>query len=290
MNTLETLFSVVLFAIRQSVQAALWVGAGALGGLVIGLIALWLQRWSLGRCRWSREHPGLRSLVVTFSALLVVPLLVFSGVFAGAGRATANLISEEALLRQLGELALDGATTALASAADPGPRTYRDELELAQRLVEGEETFPIESLAELLLSFSQGALEHALAVYDEQVGITLEGQPFAEATLAQAIGRRFLLYLHGRSQRYGAEWVAPVIHDLRERDVTNSGRATGREMALAIARVHVQRPLARFAFLSFAVAAGGVAAVGLAFTIGLPTATGLLVLIFGSSGRRSSTR
>ena len=285
MDTFETLFALALFAVRQGVQTALWVGLGAMMGLLGGGVAVLLLTWGLRRWRWSREHRGAALFVITACSLLALPLLLLAGTLVGAGKATSNLLSEDALLQETGEIALDGAAVALerARAAGGDPGELEEEADLALRLVRGEETFPIASLAELLQSFSQGTLESALEVYDDQVGLTLEARADGQGTLAQSVGRRFLVYLHDRSQQFGASWLAPVVADLELRDLDGDGEATGREMALSIARIHVQRPIARFIFFTFIITGATIAALGLAPLLLVPIAVWLLLRLFGKS-------
>ncbi|REJ82021.1 MAG: hypothetical protein DWQ36_20165 [Acidobacteria bacterium] len=296
---MSTFLAILGFLLVHGASTVLWTVGGMLLGAAAGVVLVWALRWPLAGAR--RRRPFAFGVIALLLAVSVLPLLTFAGGFFGGAHAARRLMLEQTLLEETAQLGFDGAERALVEArarlrieaaapppppdvAEPAaagetpasdePSALLSQVELALRLVEGEERFPVDSLGELTRSFSDGALRRALKAYES--GHSRLGERGAPTWIARGLGQRLLSWMIERPREIGDRWTEPVAADLRARPENADGLATGRELALGIVRVHLQRPMARWTWWAVAVNAWVLVAIAAGLLLTLPP----LVLAF----------
>lgn len=291
---MSTVLSMLWFLVVHGTGTLAWTLGGSLLGLLAGVLILWTIRVLLGRYR--RRRPLTGAVIIVLLAITVVPLVAVAGGFFGGARAARALVEQQALLREAAQLGFDGAERALAEAHERMPTTVVDDssgeptaetetesaiarqVHLALRLVEGEERFPIDSMAELVGSFSDEALRRALAVYES--GHARLGERGPLTWIARGLGQRLLTWLIERPQSVSEKWTEPVERELLGRPEHADGLATGRELGLAIVHVHLQQPMAKWTYWAVAIQGWTLLVVAAVFLVGILAVSMFLASLF----------
>jgi hypothetical protein len=279
---MSSLLSILSFLLVHGATTLLWTSAGMLLGALVGGGLVWSLRLLLPGVR--RRRPFAHGVLSVLLLVMLVPVLGLAGGFFGGAHAVRQLVEEQALLSEAAELGFEGAQRALSeahrrlkeepsdSAAEAGQEdaaTLLPQIELGLRLVEGKERFPIDSLGEIARSFSDGALRRALAGYE--AGHARLGERGPSTWIARGLGQRLLIWLIERPEKVSERWTEPVAADLRTLPQHADGLATGRELGLGVMRVHLQRPMARWAYLAVAIQGWALLGLGLLLLLVVPS-------------------
>ena len=101
-------------------------------------------------------------------------------------------------------------------------------------------------------------------------------QSTLRAARARGLGQRLLIWLIERPEKMSERWTEPVAAELKSRPQHADGLATGRELGLGVMRVHLQRPMARWAYLAVAIQGWALLGLGLLLLLVVPC----VVLLF----------
>ncbi len=220
-------------------------GLGGGVGLAVGLAIVGFGFWWL--CVRGARQRGVGSHVANWLVwlgwLAVVPTsLALAGASWGAAGAVYAAVQDAVALERAVELALDSAA-AVVDREDSQAAVESGWREGAASLLEGDERFPLEQVPERL-----EVLQEAAERWVSQRSRRFLEEESSEESRAGFLARHLLRRL-GRlpMNTMNGLWLDPVLAELEATSVDDSGEIDGRELTLAVVRVHVQGPVARAA-------------------------------------------